>query len=533
MKSTLLKAADVSGLTFLMPVIRFIAGDERKKAVREMGRMILVPLVAIGLFLAAWMVISPLVKTKSGELPSPVVTGEAAASVWRMHTQESTKEESFALTGEAADAKLAEVEARLAELSSATSRVDALVKQAKTKSDATLAAKVDPLVETKNEAQATSREEKIEREAKLKAYGASLAANDLEGRKKLLAMTRAHDAKVDADRETLKELKTEIAELRGQKTPELVAALDMQTAIAEEAQYLEAVKMSLVDSKQNQIDDAMAAVNARKADYVAATGTDVASAAKRLVMAQEELVRKQELSFAKSYTLPMQVLRSILCVFSGFLLGVAVAIPIGVLCGLSPTFMYAMTPFIALFKPVSPIVWILIAGIVVAGALPDPATHLLMVFLADLPLIGWMKINPAFIASAITVALCSLWPTLTNTALGVASISEDHLNVARVLKLGFWERLTKIVIPSALPLMFAGMRISLGVGWMVLIAAELLSTSEGIGKFVGDQWQNGSPDSFAQLFVAVFVVGAIGLLLDRIMIVFQRAVSFDGAPAAV
>jgi nitrate/nitrite transport system permease protein len=93
--------------------------------------------------------------------------------------------------------------------------------------------------------------------------------------------------------------------------------------------------------------------------------------------------------------------------------------------------------------------------------------------------------------------------------------------------------LFKIVIPSALPLIFAGLRISLGVGWMVLIAAELLSSSEGIGKFVWDMFNNGSSQTFAQMFVVVFVVGIVGLILDRTMIVFQRLVSFDDAPTAI
>ena len=105
--------------------------------------------------------------------------------------------------------------------------------------------------------------------------------------------------------------------------------------------------------------------------------------------------------------------------------------------------------------------------------------------------------------------------------------------MARVLRLGFWDRLTKIVIPSALPLIFAGLRISLGVGWMVLIAAELLASSEGIGKYVWDQFNNGASDSFAKMFVVVFVVGIIGFLLDRTMIVLQRLVSFDGSVATV
>ena len=117
--------------------------------------------------------------------------------------------------------------------------------------------------------------------------------------------------------------------------------------------------------------------------------------------------------------------------------------------------------------------------------------------------------------------------------MGVSSIDRDHLNVARVLNLRFRERLISVIIPSALPLIFAGLRISIGVGWMVLIAAELLASSEGIGKFVWDMFNNGSSDSFAQMFVVVFLVGGIGLFLDRIMIVFQRLVSFDEAAPSV
>ena len=106
--------------------------------------------------------------------------------------------------------------------------------------------------------------------------------------------------------------------------------------------------------------------------------------------------------------------------------------------------------------------------------------------------------------------MCAVWPALVNTALGVASIDPDHVNVARVLKLGFWDRLIKIIILSALPLVFANWCISLGVGWMVLIAAEALSSSDGLGKFVWDEYQNGSSFSFANILYACFVVGGLG-----------------------
>ena len=188
-----------------------------------------------------------------------------------------------------------------------------------------------------------------------------------------------------------------------------------------------------------------------------------------------------------------------------------IAVPLGILCGLSKVCNTAMNPFIQIFKPVSPLAWLPIVMIMVS-ALYNPGEP-------------WFE--KSFISSAFTVALCSLWPALINTSLGVASIDNDYLNVARVLKLGWWKKVTKIVIPSSLPLIFTGLRLSLSVGWMVLIAAEMLAQNPGLGKFVWDMFQNGSSQTLAQIMVAVFTIGFIGFVLDRIMMVLQRAVSFD------
>jgi nitrate/nitrite transport system permease protein len=172
---------------------------------------------------------------------------------------------------------------------------------------------------------------------------------------------------------------------------------------------------------------------------------------------------------------------------------------------------------VQIFKPVSPLAWLPIVMIVV-GALytTDPSE-------------AWFE--KSFISSALTVALCSLWPTLVNTAIGVNSIDKDHINVARVLNLAWGTRVRKIVIPSALPYIFAGLRISLGVGWMVLIAAEMLAQNPGLGKFVWDMFQNGSSQTLARIMVAVFTIGIIGFVLDRIMVMLQRVVSYQGASA--
>jgi len=221
----------------------------------------------------------------------------------------------------------------------------------------------------------------------------------------------------------------------------------------------------------------------------------------------------KERKYAGSPTYLDQIVTSLETVFTGFLIAALVAVPLGILCGLSKVFNTAMNPFIQIFKPVSPLAWLPIVMILVS-ALYNPKEPLF---------------EKSFISSAVTVALCSLWPALINTSLGVAAIDNDYLNVARVLRLGWWKKVRKIVIPSALPLMFTGLRLSLGVGWMVLIAAEMLAQNPGLGKFVWDMFQNGSSQTLAQIMVAVFTIGFIGFVLDRIMMILQRAVSFDAA----
>lgn len=205
-----------------------------------------------------------------------------------------------------------------------------------------------------------------------------------------------------------------------------------------------------------------------------------------------------------------QILTSLKTVFAGFMLATLVAVPVGVLCGLSKTVNRALNPFIQLFKPVSPLAWLPLVTMVVSA-----------LYVTSDPLF-----EKSFVNSAITVALCSLWPTIINTALGVTSIDRDLMNVARVLQLPIGTRLFKLVLPASLPLIFTGLRLSLGVGWMVLIAAEMLAQNPGLGKFIWDEFQNGSSSSLARIMVAVFTIGLVGFLLDRIMFGLQSLFSF-------
>ena len=230
-----------------------------------------------------------------------------------------------------------------------------------------------------------------------------------------------------------------------------------------------------------------------------------------------ELVAAGKASEVKNHTYTgkptfyRQIFTSIKTVFAGFLIGTLVAVPLGIVSGLSPTANAAINPLVQIFKPVSPLAWLPIVTMVVSALYAGSE--------------GGM--SKSFLVSAITVTLCSMWPTLINTALGVASIDKDLVNVGRVLKLGLCTRITKLVLPSALPLIFTGLRLSLGVGWMVLIAAEMLAQNPGLGKFAWDEFQNGSSDSLARIMVAVLTIGIIGFLLDRVMFALQSLFTFS------
>ncbi|MQY44182.1 ABC transporter permease subunit [Epibacterium sp. SM1969] len=230
--------------------------------------------------------------------------------------------------------------------------------------------------------------------------------------------------------------------------------------------------------------------------------------AKLIAAGKEDKVKERAYTGKPTYY--AQIWTSIKTVFFGFLIATAVAVPMGIAAGLSKTANAALNPLIQIFKPVSPLAWLPIVTMIVS------ATYTTNDGL----------FTKSFLVSAITVTLCSLWPTLINTALGVSSIDKDLVNVSKVLKMNTWTKITKLVLPSALPLIFTGLRLSLGVGWMVLIAAEMLAQNPGLGKFVWDEFQNGSSQSLAKIMVAVFTIGIIGFLLDRMMYAIQSLFTF-------
>jgi nitrate/nitrite transport system permease protein len=188
-----------------------------------------------------------------------------------------------------------------------------------------------------------------------------------------------------------------------------------------------------------------------------------------------------------------QLLNSLARVFGGFSLAVIVGVPVGLAVGMSKHVHWMINPFIQIFKPVSPLAWL------------------------PLALLVFKEIN----ATAVLVLfLTSIWPIIANTALGVKSVSEDYLNVAKVLSFNPLEKVFKIILPVAVPYIFTGMRLSLGIGWLVIVAAEMLTGGIGIGFWIWDEYNN---LNYTSIIVGILIVGVVGFILDLLMgLIAQR-----------
>ena len=197
---------------------------------------------------------------------------------------------------------------------------------------------------------------------------------------------------------------------------------------------------------------------------------------------------------------------SLSLVMQGYLIALAVGTPLGFCLGLSKTFTKAMDPIIQVLRPVSPLAWFPLGLVLFSSVkLMDGG--------------GKMVFGASDAAALFTIAICSMWPTVLNTAVGVRAVPQDFLNVGRVLKLSRWKTLTKILIPATLPYMFTGFRLSLGIAWLVIVAAEMLTGGVGIGFWVWDEWNNLNVE---HIIIAIFVVGIVGLLLEQMLMLIAR-----------
>jgi len=191
------------------------------------------------------------------------------------------------------------------------------------------------------------------------------------------------------------------------------------------------------------------------------------------------------------------ILFSLQRVALGFGLAALVGIPLGFMIGRFGFLNRMLSPLISLLKPVSPLAWLPIGLLVFKSA------------------------NPAAIW---TIFICSIWPMVVNTAVGVQRVPQDYLNVARVLNLSEWKVMTRILFPAVLPYMLTGVRLSVGTAWLVIVAAEMLTGGVGIGFWVWDEWNN---LNVKHIIIAIFVIGIVGLALEQLLMAVARRFSFD------
>jgi nitrate/nitrite transport system permease protein len=192
----------------------------------------------------------------------------------------------------------------------------------------------------------------------------------------------------------------------------------------------------------------------------------------------------------------IQLAFSIARVAAGYLVAVAVAVPIGFLIGMSPLMSRALDPFIQVLRPISPLAWMPLA---------------------------LYTIKDSSLSSIFVIFICSLWPMLINTAFGVGTVRREWLNVARTLEVGVFRRAFTIILPAAAPTILTGMRISIGIAWLVIVASEMLVGGTGIGYFVWNEWNN---LSITNVITAIVVIGVVGMLLDQVLARATRLVSF-------
>ncbi|WP_374338709.1 nitrate ABC transporter permease [Methyloversatilis sp.] len=194
--------------------------------------------------------------------------------------------------------------------------------------------------------------------------------------------------------------------------------------------------------------------------------------------------------------LGIQIGYSIARVLGGYLLAALVAIPLGFLIGMSPLVYKALDPFIQILKPISPLAWMPLA---------------------------LYTIKDSGISAIFVIFICSLWPMLVNTAFGVASVRREWLNVARTLEVSPLRKAFLVILPAAAPTILTGMRISIGIAWLVIVAAEMLVGGTGIGYFVWNEWNN---LSITNIITAILLIGLVGMLLDHLLAWVARAISW-------
>ena len=508
MKQKLINFFESTGLTWFIPVTKLLFGDEPGLQVKEIVRMLGLPALAMIAFFMTWSFMSTKIKTSVGQLPSPTYVWSQAKAMWNNHKSESVAKDEF----EDLEKSRVEIDKLLSERKKFEEAGD--VKSAQTTSE-----KIKVFLD-KVKAKAETYKPLIKKYSTIHTEAVNKKNEEIASVRK-----EFEDKKLFEFGEDGKPL----LDANGKPKLHEKAMTKINTMSYYRVAVLEGNLAAVYTTYHDKFNSLASKIE--KIEGYVAKGQEYATAEKTPAIEKKIKINdkkrtafEKQLSKANEYngngSIVDYIKLSIITVLFGFMLAAVVAIPVGILCGLSPSIMTALNPIIQIFRPVSPLAWVLITIQVIDG-----------IFVGDRALDGDI-IKNTFLHAGITVALCSLWATLSNTALGVSSVDKDHLNVAKVLKLGWFDRVFKIVIPSAIPFIFTGLRITLGVGWMVLIVSEMMATSRGLGWFIDQEYQNNKVESLANIIVCIFIIGIIGFILDRIMYTLQKLVSFSDEVSA-
>ena len=508
MKQKLLNFFDTTGLTWFIPFTKLIYGDDPKGQFKEIARMWGLPIFGLTAFFLVWGYLSTIIKTSSGQLPSPSLVWNQTKVLWSEYKGQKVKKTEFA-----------DAEETRKEINDLLKKRRVFEKVGKTQEAAGVSEKLAQLQKTIN-AKVSEYESLAKKFADVKSEADKEKQQEIDKIKQKYISAKAFQLDENGKAVLDVDGKPKLNE-KAQDEIKYISSL----SVAPTAENMARVYTEVKD-KFNKFSRDLKKIDDRAAQNKELAASEVTPKIQKKIDFNNKMIDKTENSFSNEMkysgrkTIIDCIQLSLITVCFGFFLAALVGIPLGVLCGLSPSFATSSNPIIQICRPVSPLVWVLIMIQVVDG-----------IFTGDNALEGDILQN-SFLQAGFTVTLCSLWATLSNTALGVSSVDPDHMNVAKVLKLNWFDRVFKIIIPSAAPYIFTGLRITLGIGWMVLIVSEMIASSQGLGWLIDNFYQNGNVQDMAKIITCLFIIGTIGFILDRFMFTLQKLVTFSDEVSA-
>ena len=394
-KYRILRFLDVTGFTVFDPIVRLCFGEEPKKQIESIFKFLLIPIAFITFCVWIWATVAPKHKTKSGEVPTPDIVRQSAYINHQFAHREDAKAADFVLEGTAREDELIKVEQLIEENSVLLEERQAELALQEAAYAAQLELRLAPLQRQLDEVKIENKSALAEAKAAVVTAAENIEAGN-GSTDALVVAIRNESAVKDTGRAAETIIKDKVDAIRSEKYKPMEDARLAVNAVADEVQFLKKRVDFLTSANRSmkvlEAEEKLAGYSTKLTD--AESAKVAALAAKSYVRTEDSIERLEGQKYAKAMTVYLQIKRSLFTVFIGFITAAIIAIPVGILCGLSRIAMACLTPIISIFKPVSPVVWLLIFQIVVGAFFPDPESHPFFLFFNSLPLIGSLGINP-------------------------------------------------------------------------------------------------------------------------------------------